>query len=88
MIENLNISPEAVEGAFVVSAGLAGMAVAGLASQFPTLVRFVRASGDIQREQQVALFEDQARVERAQSQRADANVRLAAWRQENGLDNY
>lgn len=87
MIENLN-SPEAVEGAFVVSAGLAGMAVAGLASKFSFLVRFAQASRDIQREQQVERFEDAARVKRIEAQRADAKVRIAIWRQENGLDNY
>lgn len=87
MIEHLNISPEAVEGAAVVSVGLAATAVAGLASKFPFLVRFAKASRDIQREQQVALFEDQARVQHVQRQRADANVRLAVWRQENGLTN-
>ncbi|TSD06162.1 MAG: hypothetical protein Greene07147_21 [Parcubacteria group bacterium Greene0714_7] len=85
MIENLS-SPDAVEGAFVVSAGLAGIALAGLASQFPFLARFAKAARDIKREQQVERFQDAARVRRTQEQRADAGVRLIAWQKENGID--
>ena len=87
MIENLNISQEAFEGVVVVSAGLAATAVAGLASKFPFLVRFAKASRDIQREQQVALFEDEARVVRSNQARADASARLVVWKRENGLPN-
>ena len=88
MIENLNISPEAVEGAYVVSVGLAATAVAGLASKFPFLVRFAKAARDIKREQEVERFQDAARVQRHEEQRADANVRLAAWREGNDFPKY
>ena len=86
MIENLS-SPDAVEGAFVVSTLLAGTAVAALAGRFPFLVRVANAARDIRREQEVERFQDTARVRRNEEQRADANVRLAVWRQENGLTN-
>jgi|GEM_PF-6495057 len=86
MIESLN-SPDAVEGAFAVSAILATTAGVALASKFPFLVRFAKASRDIQREQRVERFQDAALVQRSQEQHADANARFAVWRQENGLTN-